>query len=74
MTTDNYLREQFSRNPKIVRLINKFPNPPNKDIGEGLNTAFEAMRKLRLKEPEIIESDHAVIVHIRHRVNLRDPT
>lgn len=66
ITTTNYLREQFSRNPKLVRLINKFPNPPNKDIGEGLNTAFEAMRKLRLKEPEIVESDHAVVVHIRH--------
>lgn len=66
ITTDNYLREQFSRNPKLVRLINKFPDPPNKDIGEGLNTAFEAMRKLRLKEPEIIEGDHSVVVHIRH--------
>jgi ATP-dependent DNA helicase RecG len=66
ITTDNYLREQFSRNPKLVRLINKFPDPPNKDIGEGLNTAFEAMRKLRLKEPEIIENEHSVVVHIRH--------
>jgi ATP-dependent DNA helicase RecG len=66
ITTDNYLREQFSRNPKLVQLINKFPNPPNKDIGEGLNTAFEAMRKLRLKEPEILESDHSVVVYIRH--------
>ena len=50
----------------MVRLINKFPNPPNKDIGEGLNTAFEAMRRLRLKEPEIEERDHSVVVHIRH--------
>lgn len=66
VTTENYLREQFSRNPKLVRLINKFPNPPNKDIGEGLNTAFEAMRRLRLKEPEILEGDHSVVVHIRH--------
>jgi ATP-dependent DNA helicase RecG len=24
------------------------------------------MRKLRLKEPEIIESEHSVVVHIRH--------
>jgi hypothetical protein len=52
--------------PKIVRLINKFPDPPNKDVGEGLNTAFEAMKKLRLKEPEIKEADHSVIVHIGH--------
>ena len=23
------------------RLLNKFPDPPNKDVGEGLNTAFK---------------------------------
>jgi ATP-dependent DNA helicase RecG len=66
VTTANVLTEQFARNPKIVRLINKFPNPPNKDVGEGLNTAFGAMKKLRLKEPEIVEGQNSVIVHIRH--------
>ena len=50
----------------MVRLINKFPDPPNKDVGEGLNTAFDAMKRLRLKEPEIVENDHSVVVHIRH--------
>lgn len=66
VTIHNILKEQSARNPKIVRLINKFPNPPNKDVGEGLNTAFEAMTKLRLKEPEIEEGEHSVTVHIRH--------
>ena len=36
ITEKNILTERFSRNPKIVRIINKFPNPPNKDVGEGL--------------------------------------
>jgi len=49
VTVANVLNEQFARNPKLVRLANKFPNAPNKDVGEGLNTAFEAMEKLRLK-------------------------
>ncbi len=49
-----------------MRLINKFPNPPNKDVGEGLNTAFEAMRKLELKEPQIEERPNSVVVQIRH--------
>lgn len=66
VTKENILHEQSARNPKIVRLINKFPDPPNKDVGEGLNTAFEAMKKLRLKEPVIEESEHAVTVYIRH--------
>ena len=66
VTKENILNEQSARNPKIVRLINKFPDPPNKDVGEGLNTAFEAMRKLRPKEPVIDENDHSVTVYIRH--------
>ena len=66
VTTTNVLREQSARNPKIVRLINKFPNPPNKDVGEGLNTAFEAMKKLRLREPEIEEKENSVIMYIHH--------
>ncbi len=67
ITIENILDEQFARNPKLVRLINKFPDPPNKDVGEGLNTAFNAMRKLRLKDPEIVERDNSVLVIIRHQ-------
>jgi ATP-dependent DNA helicase RecG len=66
VTKENILTEQSARNPKIVRLINKFPDPPNKDVGEGLNTAFRAMEKLRLRPPEIEERDNSVVVHIRH--------
>ena len=66
VTVSNILSSQSARNPKLVRLINKFPNPPNKDVGEGLNTAFEAMTRLRLKEPKIIENDKSVLVVIRH--------
>jgi ATP-dependent DNA helicase RecG len=35
-------------------------------VGEGLNTAFAAMSKLRLKPPLIAERDAAVLVTIRH--------
>ena len=66
VTPENILDERFARNPKIVRIINKFPTPPNKDVGEGLNTAFRAMKELRLREPEIIQKDNAVLVILRH--------
>lgn len=66
VTTKNFLETQFARNPKIVRLINKFPDAPNKDVGEGLNTAFSAMTRLRLKEPDLIETDNSVLVKISH--------
>lgn len=66
VTVKNFLQAQSARNPKIVRIIHKFPNPPNKDVGEGLNTAFEAMKKLRLKEPELEELENSVVVHITH--------
>jgi len=66
ITEENILREQFARNGSIVRIINKFPTPPNKDVGEGLNTAFEAMTRLKLKAPLIKENENSVTVYIRH--------
>ncbi|HYA47572.1 MAG TPA: ATP-binding protein [Burkholderiales bacterium] len=49
VTVKKILDEQFARNRILVRLINKFLEPPDKDVGEGLNTAFKATQKLRLK-------------------------
>lgn len=66
VTAENILSERFARNPSIVRLINKFPNPPNKDVGEGLNTAFESMRNLKLKPPEIEQKGGYVKVTLKH--------
>jgi len=66
VTVDNITKTQFARNPKLVRLINKFNEPPNKDVGEGLRTTFEAMEKLRLKKPLIEERETSVIVTLRH--------
>lgn len=66
ITERNILRERFPRNPTIIRLINKFPNPPNKDIGEGLRTAFAAMQKMRLRPPEVRQGEQSVTFYIRH--------
>ena len=66
VTAQNILEERFARNPKIVRIINKFKNPPNKDVGEGLNTAFEAMLQLKLREPIIEQREASVWVTLRH--------
>ncbi|HKR12131.1 MAG TPA: ATP-binding protein [Pyrinomonadaceae bacterium] len=66
VTPDNILNERFARNGAVVRLLNKFPNPPNQDVGEGLNTAFEKMHQLGLKTPVIEERDTDVLVTIRH--------
>ena len=66
ITLDNILQEQCARNPKVVRLIAKFPSPPNKDVGEGLNSAFNAMAQMQLKQPQIKETENSVIVIIKH--------
>jgi ATP-dependent DNA helicase RecG len=66
VTVKNILAERASRNPKIVRLLNKFRNAPNKDVGEGLNTAFESMRGLKLKDPVIEQRENSVLVALRH--------
>ncbi|MDH5443961.1 MAG: putative DNA binding domain-containing protein [Gammaproteobacteria bacterium] len=66
ITAENILTERFARNPSLVRLINKFPDPPNKDVGEGLNTAFESMRQLKLKPPVIEQEGGYVKVVLKH--------
>lgn len=66
VTPLNILEERFARNGAIVRILNKFPNPPNKDVGEGLNTAFEALEKIGLKDPVIGEKGGSVLVIIKH--------
>jgi len=66
VTVENITKTQFARNPKLVRLVNKFKDPPNKDVGEGLRTTFEAMDKLRLKKPIIEEREASVLVILRH--------
>lgn len=66
VTIENISRTQSARNPRIVRVINKFKYPPNKDVGEGINTVFEAMEKLRLKNPEFEETDNSLVVILKH--------
>jgi ATP-dependent DNA helicase RecG len=66
VTPKNILDERFARNGAIVRLLNKFPDPPNRDVGEGLNTAFDKMRELGLREPIIEERDSDLLVTILH--------
>lgn len=66
ITTENILKARFPRNPKIVRYVNKFPNPPNQDVGEGLVTAYQRMREMKLKEPEISQEENRVKVVLRH--------
>jgi len=66
ITPENILTERFARNATVVRLINKFPNPPNKDVGEGLNTAFSAMRDMKLRPPVIEQTGGYVTVTLKH--------
>lgn len=67
ITPQNIYEERFSRNPNIVRLLHNLPEPVNHDIGEGLNTARNEMKKAGLVEPEIKELDNAVVVTIKHQ-------
>ena len=73
VSVDNILDARYSRNSKIVRNLARYPNPPNKDLGEGLNTAFQKMKEWRLKEPEIVEEGNYVKVTIPH-IPLAAPT
>lgn len=66
VNVENILDARFSRNPKIVRSLNRYKNAPNKDLGEGLNTAFAKMKEWKLKSPIIEEDGNYVRVTIPH--------
>jgi len=66
MTLENLYTDRFSRNPTIVRLLNKYPDPPNKDIGEGLTTVRAKMQEARLKEPEFEIEGNYFVVRLGH--------
>ncbi|HHI0426122.1 TPA: RNA-binding domain-containing protein [Klebsiella pneumoniae] len=66
VTVTNILDNRFSRNPKIVRLLSKYRNAPNKDLGEGMNTAFKRMEMMGLRLPEIYEDGNYVKMILRH--------
>lgn len=67
VTVENILDAHFNRNPNLVRMINKLPDPINHDLGEGLNTAFRALRNAGLVRPQIEESGNSVLVSILHK-------
>jgi len=66
MTLDNLLTQRFARNPTVVRLLNKYPDPPNKDIGEGLRTAFAKMAEAKLRPPTFDLDGNDFVVKLGH--------
>lgn len=66
ITVENIYEERYSRNPNIVRMLHKLPEPPNHDIGEGLNTVKNELHQVGLVPPEIIETENSVVIVIRH--------
>lgn len=66
VTPGNLPGARFSRNETIERMLHKFSDAPNKNVGEGLITAFEAMKAMRLAPPEVAETDNGVLVTIKH--------
>jgi len=67
ISTENIYEERFSRNPNLVRMLHNLPNPVNHDIGEGLDTARNELRKAGLVPPVIEELNNAVRITIRHQ-------
>ena len=63
---ENILDVRYSRNPKIVRTLRRYPDAPNQDLGEGLNTAYQKMQDRRLKPPIIEIENNYVKVTIAH--------
>lgn len=73
VTVKNILDSRFARNSQIVRILNKYPDPPNHDLGEGLNTTFQKMKEFRLQPPVIEEKGNYVEITLPH-APLAQPT
>ncbi|TSC57049.1 MAG: hypothetical protein G01um101418_81 [Parcubacteria group bacterium Gr01-1014_18] len=54
ITIENIRNNRFSRNPVIVRTLNRFKTAPNLDIGEGVDRMFRVMKDQNLYEPQYI--------------------
>ena len=66
MTVRNLTTNRAARNGSVQRLLNRFPDPPNRDVGEGIKTAIAAMTALGLEKPTFKELDNGFLVTIRH--------
>ena len=66
VSIENILDARFSRNSKVVRTLNRYRDPPNKDLGEGLNTTFQKMKEFGLKSPSITEERNYLKVILPH--------
>lgn len=66
MTIKNLTTQRAARNGAVQRLLNRFPDPPNRDVGEGIKTATAAMTALGLEPPDFEEKGNAFIVRIKH--------
>jgi ATP-dependent DNA helicase RecG len=66
MTLRNLTTQRAARNGAIQRLLNRFPDPPNRDVGEGIKTAIAAMTALGLEQPIFKETENAFLVTIKH--------
>lgn len=66
MKVANLTTQRAARNGSIQRLLNKFPDPPNRDVGEGIKTAIAAMTALGLEKPIFEETETSFLVTIKH--------
>ena len=66
VTVKTLTTQRAARNGAVQRLLNKFRNPPNRDVGEGIKTATEAMTKRGLEKPSFDEAGNSFVVTIKH--------
>lgn len=66
ITVANLGTTRFGRNPTIVRLLSKYPDALNKDIGDGIKTVRRRMKQAKLAEPEFTPLNASFLVTLKH--------
>lgn len=51
ITSSNLRQERFARNPMVQRVLSRFQEAPNLDIGEGVDRMYALMKEHNLYEP-----------------------
>ncbi len=65
ITPNNIRNERFARNPILQRVLNRFGNAPNLDIGEGVDRIYKVMSDNNLYEPRyslVTEKPNSVLL------------
>ena len=66
MSLDDLGRDRFARNPTLVQMLNRYPDPLNKDMGDGIQTVRRSMAAAQLQPPKFYLDGNYFVARLGH--------